>query len=105
MNAEQNIENLIKEENIMLNQKKISNSGNVGIPIAMRRDMCLQPKDAVNVQMQDGSIVITPVSPRCMFCGASKDNMKKIYGRHVCGECVEYAASRFKDDKAGDSDE
>lgn len=71
----------------MISQKKIRKSGSINIPISIRRDMCIQPNDAVDVQMKDGSIVITPVSPRCILCENTND-ITKLFGKYICKNCA-----------------
>lgn len=68
--------------------KKLSSHGSINIPIAMRRDMGLEPKDAMLVSINgDGDIVLKPYVPRCMYC-SGQTNVKKVFGRHVCTGCA-----------------
>lgn len=74
----------------MLNQKKIRKSGSINIPIAMRRDMGLQPGDAVDVVMREGTVVLTPTVPRCQLCENTK-NVTKLFGKYICKDCAQLA--------------
>lgn len=74
----------------MLNQKKIRKSGSINIPIAMRRDMGLQPDDAVDVVMREGTVVLTPTVPRCQLCENTK-NVTKLFGKYICKDCAQLA--------------
>mgnify|MGYP004476209053 FL=1 len=68
--------------------KKMTSHGSVSIPVALRRDLGLQPKDPVEVTTdQSGNIVLKPYLPRCTFCGRQEE-VKRIYGRYVCTGCV-----------------
>lgn len=83
----------------MFNQKKITKSGSVSIPVAMRRDMGLQPGDVVDVVMEHGTISLTPAVPRCQFCGAPIEETKLILnGKHICGSCIQAVYDAFKDE-------
>lgn len=87
----------------MISQKRIRKSGSINIPISMRRDMCLQPDDAVNVQMKDGSIVITPITPRCILCENTK-GVTKLFGKHICKDCATLVVDVFNEE-GGAADE
>lgn len=87
----------------MINQKRIRKSGSINIPIAMRRDMGLQPGDAVDVVMRDGSVVLTPTVPRCQLCENPKD-VTKLFGKYICRDCAELALDVLNEE-GGASDE
>lgn len=80
----------------MFNQKKIRKTGSVNIPVAMRREMNIQPNDVVDVQMRDGIIALVPVSPRCIFC-SGQDKPVKMNGRYICKDCAEKALSLLEE--------
>ncbi len=82
----------------MFNTKKVRKSGSVNIPIAMRRDMNLQPNDALDVQLQNGKIIMTPAAPRCQFC-SSQFGIVELQGKHICRACAEAAYYKIKGDK------
>lgn len=87
----------------MINQKRIRKSGSINIPIAMRRDMGLQPGDAVDVVMRDGSVVLTPTVPRCQLCENPKD-VVKLFGKYICKDCAALALDVLNEE-GGASDE
>lgn len=87
----------------MVNQKRIRKSGSVNIPVAMRRDMALQPGDAVDVQMREGSVILTPSVPRCQLCENTKD-VTKLFGKYICRDCAALALDVLNE-KGGADDE
>ena len=87
----------------MLNQKRIRKSGSVNIPVSMRRDMGLQPGDAVNVVMKDGAVVLTPTVPRCQICENTND-VVKLFSKYICKDCAELALGVFSE-KESESNE
>lgn len=87
----------------MVNQKRIRKSGSVNIPVAMRRDMALQPGDAVDVQMREGSVILTPSVPRCQLCENTKD-VTKLFGKYICRDCASLALDVLNE-KGGAGDE
>lgn len=87
----------------MVNQKRIRKSGSINIPVAMIRDMGLQPGDVVDVQMREGSVILTPSVPRCQFCKDTED-ITKLFGKYICRECAALALN-ILNEKGGDGDE
>lgn len=71
----------------MINTKRIRKSGAIAIPIAMRRDLNIQPNDAVDVMVIDGNIVLKPSAPRCQFC-SSQRKLIALRGKYICELCL-----------------
>ncbi len=84
----------------MLNQKKVGKSGGISIPVSMRRDMGLQPGDAMDVVMKDGAVVLTPTVPRCQICENTND-VVKLFGKYICKDCAELALGVFNEKEGG----
>lgn len=68
--------------------KKVSSTGSVNIPIAMRRELGIEAHDPMELKVNgEGEIVIRPYVPRCIFCGG-QDNIHKISERNICVPCA-----------------
>lgn len=68
--------------------KKMSSHGSISIPVAMRRELGLEPRDPMELKVNStGEIVIRPYLPRCIFCGTQND-IHKVAGRNVCTACA-----------------
>lgn len=68
--------------------KKISSHGSVNIPVQLRRELGLEPRDPVEVSVNgDGDIVLRQYTPRCIFCGG-QERVRKVSGRYVCRPCA-----------------
>ena len=68
--------------------KKMSSHGSINIPVAMRRELGIEPKDPMIVKTNDeGDIILKPYVPRCMYCGR-QDQVHKVFGRYVCIGCA-----------------
>lgn len=68
--------------------KKLSTSGSINIPVAMRRDLGLEPHDPIILSTNgDGDIIMKPYVPRCMYCGR-QDQVHRVFGRYVCSVCA-----------------
>lgn len=67
--------------------KKMTSHGSISIPVAMRRDLGIEPKDPMVVEEEEGKIIISPYMLRCSFCGAM-DDVHKFHGRGICRGCA-----------------
>lgn len=70
--------------------KKITSHGSVSIPVAMRRELALEPKDPVELEVENGEVRIKPYNLRCQICGETS-RVKRIEGKGICYACA-YAA-------------
>lgn len=68
--------------------KKMTSHGSINVPINLRRSLGIQDRDPMVVEEKGGAIIITPHTPRCMYCGGEKVEYH-FYGRHICRECGE----------------
>lgn len=70
--------------------KKMTSHGSINIPVTMRRSLGIEPKDPMIVEEKGGSIVISPYTPRCQFCG-TVDTAGMIRGKAICPDCARKA--------------
>ena len=61
--------------------------GRVVIPIELRRNFGIKTDDSLEIFVDDEYIMLKKYEPACIFCG-SNDDIKKIHGRSVCGNCI-----------------
>ncbi|MDI6908088.1 MAG: AbrB/MazE/SpoVT family DNA-binding domain-containing protein [Thermoanaerobacterales bacterium] len=73
--------------NQAMKHKVISKGGGLTIPADVRREYNFLAGEAVDITVDDGRIVISQHTPRCMFC-QSHENVGKYMGRNVCRSCV-----------------
>ncbi|NSW90244.1 MAG: AbrB/MazE/SpoVT family DNA-binding domain-containing protein [Firmicutes bacterium] len=67
--------------------KVISKNGSLTIPAAIRREYNnYLGGEAVDIKVEDGNLVITPHTPRCVFCGKTGDT--KHEGKYICKICI-----------------
>lgn len=81
--------------------KKMTSHGSISIPVAMRRELNIEPKDPMVVEEEEGIIKIRPYALRCGFCGTT-ENVKGIRGKGICHACAEKA---WKKQQGGMQDE
>ena len=84
--------------------KKITSHGSISIPVAMRRELGIEPKDPMVVKEDGGKIVISPYETRCSFCGTT-EGVKTLGGRGICAPCAVKAYEEFMKERGGDGDE
>lgn len=70
-------------------QKKISKSGSITLPSALRREYGLAEGERfkIVVDSEDGTILLQRTNGQCMFC-RSENKLIVYMGRFVCSECV-----------------
>lgn len=66
--------------------KKVTSHGSISIPVAMRRELGIEPKDSMTVEAANGRIIISPYMPRCIFCGTT-EGVHGFKGKGICVEC------------------
>lgn len=67
--------------------KKMTSHGSISIPVAMRRELGIEPKDPMVVEQSGGKIVISPYTLRCNFCGTT-EGVCEFHGKGICGTCA-----------------
>lgn len=70
------------------NYKKISSHGSINIPVAMRREIGLQPGDPMEVTLDNGNITVKRYTPRCIFCETT-EQVTLFAGKGICKACAE----------------
>ena len=78
--------------------KKMTSHGSINVPVAMRRSLAIEPKDAMVVEEKDGKIIISPYNVRCQFCGTT-DGAGSFYGKGICPDCARKAYEGLKGGK------
>ena len=67
--------------------RKIDELGRIVLPIELRRTLDIHEKDAVEIYVDDSSIILRKYQASCIFCGASEDVV--VYkGKNVCQKCL-----------------
>ena len=68
--------------------RNTDNLGRIVLPIELRRHLGIDDKDAVEIYVEDDTIVLKKHAPACIFCGNAKD-VENIHGKNVCRECLD----------------
>lgn len=75
--------------------KRVTSHGSVNIPVAIRRELGIEPRDPVVVEEAGGRIVISPYRNRCVVCGGTEaEGWIRIRGKDICMACAAEAAGK-----------
>lgn len=66
--------------------RKLDNLGRIVLPIELRRQLDLKEDDALEIYVDDESIVMKKYAPACIFCGNAKDTVI-FQNKKICSEC------------------
>jgi transcriptional pleiotropic regulator of transition state genes len=67
--------------------RKVDQLGRVVLPAEVRREFGIQPGDLVEVSVESGSIRLSKVEDRCVFC-SSQAALVEFADKLVCRDCV-----------------
>ena len=67
--------------------RKIDELGRVVLPIALRRTMNIEEKDALEFFVDGERIILKKHEPACIFCGNAED-VVNYKGKNICRKCV-----------------
>ena len=62
--------------------RKVDELGRIVLPVECRRVMEIEDKDALEVFVEDNTIILKKYEPACIFCGESRD-VVDVYKRQT----------------------
>ncbi len=68
--------------------RPIDELGRIVLPVETRKMMDLNPKDGVEVFIEDDKIILKKYRPSCIFCGEA-DGVIDFKGTKICRGCIE----------------
>ena len=77
----------------MKTEVRINSEGRVVIPAKVRRDLNIKNGDMLALEMNDGTIIITPAAARCMVCQSTNDLIEAndIILCKACAKTIRYS--------------
>lgn len=66
--------------------RPVDNLGRVVLPIELRRVLDIDKDSALEVYVDDDSIILKKYQPACIFCGEAK-GVVAFEGRNICPAC------------------
>ncbi len=67
--------------------RRVDELGRIVLPIELRRTMNIAEKDALEIYVDESSIILTKYEPACIFCGDAK-GVENYKGKNICGKCI-----------------
>lgn len=68
--------------------RKVDELGRIVLPIELRRTLDIAIKDALEIYVEEGTIILKKYEPSCIFCGSSKDVIT-FKGKNICPRCLD----------------
>jgi transcriptional pleiotropic regulator of transition state genes len=67
--------------------RKVDELGRIVIPIELRRTMCIEEKDALEIYVDAEKIILRKYEPACIFCG-NAEGVLNYKGKNLCKCCL-----------------
>ena len=72
--------------------RPVDNLGRIVLPIELRRVLDIYKDAALEVYVDNDSIVLKKYQPACIFCGDA-EGVAQYQGRNICSACREAIAA------------
>ena len=66
--------------------RKVDELGRIVLPVELRRILDIAEKDALEIYVDDNTIILKKYEPTCIFCGDSTD-VSEFKGKSICAAC------------------
>ena len=73
--------------------RKVDELGRIVLPIELRRTLGINEKDALEIYVDENTVMLKKYEPACIFCG-SADNITVYKDKNVCMHCLEDIKSK-----------
>lgn len=73
--------------------RKIDELGRIVLPIETRRQLDLEPKDGVEIFVDEDRIILKKYQPCCMFC-SDGDDIVMFKDKKICKKCLHELKAR-----------
>ena len=77
--------------------RKVDELGRIVLPIELRRTLGIDIKDAIEIYVDNSTIVLKKYEPTCVFCGES-ENVTNYKDKIVCKLCRQHKTFLKKSD-------
>ncbi|MBP3496043.1 MAG: AbrB/MazE/SpoVT family DNA-binding domain-containing protein [Clostridia bacterium] len=67
--------------------RKVDELGRLVLPMEIRNTFGIEPKDPIEIFVENNTIILKKYEPCCVLCGNSQDNVM-LNGKQICKECV-----------------
>ena len=67
--------------------RRIDELGRIVLPIELRRNLEISEKDALEIYVDNDTVILRKYEPACVFCGDAK-GVVDFKGRNICPACI-----------------
>ncbi len=67
--------------------RRVDELGRVTLPMEIRNQLDIQEKDALEIYVDNDSIILSKNEKSCIFCGNDK-NLTSVLEKSVCNKCI-----------------
>ncbi len=67
--------------------RKVDELGRIVLPIELRRTFDIEQKDALEIYVDEATIILKKYEPVCIFCADAR-NITNYKGKNICKECM-----------------
>ena len=68
--------------------RKVDELGRIVLPIELRRTFSIEEKDALEIYVDDSTIILKKYEPACIFCNDAS-NVTNYRGKNICQLCMD----------------
>lgn len=76
--------------------RRVDELGRIVLPIELRRTLDIGEKEALEIFVDGGNVVLKKYRPSCVFCDSSKD-ISVFRGKNICPACLRELQALAKD--------
>lgn len=76
--------------------RRVDELGRIVLPIELRRTLGIAEKDALEIYVDQGLIILKKYEPACVFCGDAKE-VFTFENKNICPSCAKSIQSFIKD--------
>ncbi len=66
--------------------RRIDSVGRLVLPIELRRTLEIDDNDALEIFVEDNTVILKKYQPACIFCGNARDVIS-YKGKNICADC------------------
>lgn len=67
--------------------RKVDELGRIVLPISIRHTMDIKERDALEIFIDEGRIILQKYQPSCIFC-SNADHIVFFAGKRICEGCL-----------------
>ncbi len=68
--------------------RKVDELGRIVLPIELRRTFSIEEKDALEIYVDESTIILKKYEPACIFCNDAS-NVTNYRGKNICQACMD----------------